>query len=173
VFWQGKKFIKFYGSNLVLQKVLDIPEFGIFSETYENILHTTIHSDIARNSNNGIMINKIDEGTAPTDPSFADLYKLRRGYDDYVMVCNNFFSPKIYEITDPSLKVLKLSFVDNKGMTQPVFSLARRTYNALVDGGTIVDDAEIGDYQEGEVIECHETTMETLIFKIECELIVL
>jgi hypothetical protein len=166
-FSKGRRFIKFYGSNIILNKrnvvrtwTQKAPGGDWFwtyytdENIYENVLHMTIHSDVAKFTNGGYTKVDIKEGLEKVIP------EKETSYEDYVMVANNFFIPKTYEILDPNQKTVKISFLDSHGRQQRVFYLRDFMGAEDMDG-------------DGHVESTHSFNMEALMFKIECELIVI
>jgi hypothetical protein len=147
VYWSGKKFIKFYGSSIIRNRV-NFVNRGIMQENpedeqmkeiindediFEYVLNMSIHSEITRFSNEGYTIKDIDRGDDP----------LNRERD--------------LSTFEPCLKKLKVTFYNNTGAEEPVFYLLR---------GSSTNNADPIP------MRYHEVDMSNLIFDIECELIV-
>jgi hypothetical protein len=116
-----RKIVKIYGGSVLMHRqILTIVSEGDHIKKdihFENLLHATIHSNIAEFANVGSNINTIAElGT-------ADHSALISAYKNYVMVANNFFTPKIYEIPDTTTRTLTFIFHDKEGKPIPLFHI--------------------------------------------------
>jgi hypothetical protein len=150
--YTGKKIIKVYGTQLysVLLPAVDGVQYQFDTDIP---LEATLHSNIARESNTGILIEPYPDVPVlpptpvppvfynPEGPSSENINEL---YDGYVLTVNNFYTPKTYEHTDPTLIELQFWFKNRYGVRLPVFYV----YNE--------DDNHVANF---------------LLFKIECELL--
>jgi hypothetical protein len=216
-FHKGQKIIKFFGSNIELQRQTVVLINGEHTQTLELPQHITIHSNLVGFSNSGETSFDFDEGRNPiVDDPYGDgeaergplvkppsesgdrimiipnknkegdylpqgdiggtikppapntgyevIYKpvdTHNYYGDYVMLGNNFFTPKAYDISsyqnlDSKSRDFKIWFKDNQGKPLPILEIKTTPR-----------------YIEREEGECYVLEISQLIFKIECELMIL
>ena len=216
---KGQKIIKFFGSNIELQKQSVVLLNGQHTQTLELPQHITIHSNLVGFSNSGETGFDFNEGHEPiTDEPYGDgeselgplvkppsvsagnghlmitpnknkdglslakgdvggtikppapnvayetIYKpvdVHNYYGDYVMLGNNFFTPKSYDITshnniDSRSRDFKIWFKDNKGNPLPILEIKT-----------------VAEYDSTEGSEVNRLVITQLIFKIECELMII
>jgi hypothetical protein len=117
-------------------------------------LEATLHSNIARESNTGTLVDYVDVPIMNEDGHGPEFYNPDRPssdsindlYDGYVLTVNNFYTPKTYEYTDLSMLELQFWFKNRYGVKTPIFY--------------IFND------KDHDVFASH-----FLLFKIECELL--
>jgi hypothetical protein len=135
----GRKVIKVYGCSFGFLESED--KKPIPSTRYANQI-LSIHSNIARDDTEHLT------SFYPEAPkSGIDLHE-NEAVHCFMMIANNYNTPKIYDVTDSDLQDITIWFEDSYGMRVPI----RGAYSS--DGGVL---NEI--YQS--------------VFKIECELAVL
>jgi hypothetical protein len=149
--YTGKKIIKIYGTQLYsLITPIGTSEYHFDTEIP---LEATLHSNIARESNTGILIEPFpgipEIGEDPAGPDFYNPDRPSTGsindlYDGYVLTVNNFYTPKTYEYTDLTMTELTFWFKNRYGVEIPIFYVYTNS------------DERVSHF---------------LMFKIECELL--
>jgi hypothetical protein len=137
--WTGegkKRIIKVYGCSFVyLESENKEPKI---SSKYANQF-ITVHSNIVRDDTSTVRVKYANETTA-----------ISHNNDNYMMTVNNFYTPKIYDVSNTDLSMIKISFYDATGT-----KIALRTSYTSDTGQGFLDEI----YQA--------------VFKIECELAIL
>jgi hypothetical protein len=150
--YNGKKFIKIYGTQL--NSIVQDTDNDTYKYDVDTPLETTIQCNLARDVNTGILIepfNDILETSNPTgldnvySPSYNSKELINELYDGYVLTVNNFYTPKIYEYTDPAINELHFWFKSKYGTKIPIFYV--------------------------HAADTEDIDVRFLLFKIECELI--
>jgi hypothetical protein len=135
--YKGKKIIKIYGTQLY--QILGNETFGEYQFDTTTPLEATIHSNIARDHNTGVLKepfedlppNVVPDGVSPDhwEPSAPSSAGINDLYDNYVLTANNFYTPKTYEYNDTTITEIKFWFKNRYGVSIPIFYV----YN--YDGG--------------------------------------
>jgi hypothetical protein len=58
--------------------------------------------------------------TGPFSGTICDIY------DQYVLTVNNFYTPKLYEYTDPTISEIQFWFKNRYGVKLPIFHLIKK-----------------------------------------------
>jgi hypothetical protein len=118
-------------------------------KNFDNLLHTTIHSNIAAFANSGSNLNTISDENIIGHSAVIDTYQ------NYIMTGNNYFTPKSYEIYDTTVRTLDFWFKDYEGHSLPIFQLKKNFNNPY-------------DNDNPDTIEINQ-----LVFKIEGEILII
>jgi hypothetical protein len=135
----GRKVIKVYGCSfryLESESKKPIP-----SDRYADQI-LTVHSNIVRDEMEHM------PSFYPEAPSSGNGLHENEAVDCFMMMVNNYYTPKIYDVTDSNLQFIKIWFKDAYGNRIPI----RDAYSS----------------EGGELDEIYQA-----VFKIECELAVL
>jgi hypothetical protein len=137
--YSGKKYIKVYGTQVYFLKLETKIEDNKYTFDQLVPLEATLHSDIAKNTNTGSIIDPIpDLPAAPGNTEGADWAQdmwVETGpfsgtiddmYDQYVLTVNNFYTPKLYEYTDPTIQEIRFWFKNRYGVRLPIFQLVKK-----------------------------------------------
>jgi hypothetical protein len=153
-----RKIIKITGSNVIQHRYTRDTTTNPIPETEEDqqgeffqTLHTTIHSNIIKFSNAGTNINTIDIPkfyNANGDQIHEDYSDNLNIYDDYMMLANNFFTPKFYELPDNTVRTIDIWFRGNDGKRLPIFKIERK----VVDSKDIINISQLIFNIEGELV---------------------
>jgi hypothetical protein len=151
--YNGRKFIKIYGTQLICIAGTNENQQGYYFD-FDTPLEATIHSNIARESNSGTLLEPVQNVPVTQKlndyiyiPTWGANELINELYDGYVLTANNFYTPKLYEYTNPAITELSFWFKNRYGTKIPIFYVH--------DGNS------------------EEPLCNFLLFKIECELITL
>ena len=134
--WNGKKIIKVYGCSFnYLESENKVPKI---STKYLNQF-VTVHSNIVANDTENLI------SYYPNESSSFGIHSTSESNNNYMMVANNYYTPKIYDLTHSDIQQITIWF---KGAD---------TANICLRGSCGHDLQEI----------------EQAVFKIECELAIL
>jgi hypothetical protein len=133
--WSGKKIIKVYGCSFVYLRN------QLISNKYQ-YQFISVHSNIAVNDNTVLNCKYINELTPD--------YKSDSQYYDYLITCNNYYSPKIYDVTNSDLKSIKINFTDAFG---DVIKLKYNTTETVEDAAGVSVTEKVG-YRSAFRMEC-------------------
>jgi hypothetical protein len=125
--YNGKKIIKIYGTQLY--HVYANFESINYDYDVETPLAATLHSNVVGNNNTGTLVDPNPDLPdqagpedpnlwSPTGPSDGDINNI---YHQYVLTANNFYTPKTYEYTDPSIQELRFWFKNRYGVVVPIY----------------------------------------------------
>jgi hypothetical protein len=140
--WNKNKLIKVYGCSFIyLESENKVPK----PSTKYTGQFISVHSNIAQNDtvnlNSVYMIKDyFPDSKTPLDESATNA--------NYMMVVNNYYTPKIYDLTDTQFGYITISFKDTEGQAIPI----RTSYSR--------EDDHLGEIYQA-------------WFKIECELAIL
>jgi hypothetical protein len=135
----GKKIIKVYGCSFRFLESED--KKPIPSDDYTNQI-LSVHSNIARDETEH-MTSFYPQTISPETDAHEN-----EAVDCFMMMVNNYYTPKIYDVTDSNLQVISIWFKDSYRYCVPI----RPSYSS----------------SEGLLDEIRQA-----VFKIECELDVL
>jgi hypothetical protein len=118
IHWPKTKIIKVYGCSFIFLES-EPPVEGAVTEGYIPRVSSkyanqfiSVHSNIVRDDTTPLHISY--EGEVSSQSSFGDAV-------DYMMTCNNFYNPKIYDVSNiQGLESIRLWFVDSVGKTVPI-----------------------------------------------------
>jgi hypothetical protein len=158
-FYQGKKYIKFYGCTLSYL-THNIDENDEVSENMFNPIHVTLHSNIVNSTNTDGKTNKESVLIFTSLPP-----QHINNYSNYVSTTNNYLNQKIFEIDD-SMMELEFYFTDQYGERVNTLVIEHE-YEQVFDGEGNAKKDEKGNnvYEETKFysFQC--------LYKIEMELI--
>jgi hypothetical protein len=114
--WGEDKIIKVYGCSFAYLESKN--EEPVLSSKYSNQF-ISVHSNIAKDDT--MLMNSVYtmENGLPGKSSESDELKV---IDGYMMIENNYYTPKIYNLTDSNLKYIAISFKDFHGEIIPIRS---------------------------------------------------
>jgi hypothetical protein len=134
-----RKIIKVYGCSFRFLESED--KKPIPSDYYTNHI-LSVHSNIARDET-----EHMASFYPQTNSKTPDIYE-NEAVDCFMMIVNNYYTPKIYDVTDSNLQTISIWFKDSYGNRVPI----RSSYSG---SGGLLDE------------------IRQAVFKIECELAVL
>jgi hypothetical protein len=120
--WPKTKIIKVYGCSFIFLES-EPPVDGAITEEYKPRVSSryanqfiSVHSNIVRDDTTPLHIH-YEEASG-----FPEEYQGNLGDAvEYMMTCNNFYNPKIYDVTNQQgLQFIRLWFVDSKGEVVPI-----------------------------------------------------
>jgi hypothetical protein len=98
----GRRFVRIYGTQLICIAGTNENEEGYYFD-YNILVEATLHSNIARYSNTGTLIEpfeyvpEVDFVNANVyDPTWGAHELINELYDGYILIANNFCMPKVY-----------------------------------------------------------------------------
>jgi hypothetical protein len=117
--WNKNKIIKVYGCSFAyLDSVNRAP---VISTLYQNqfiSVHSNIVNDDVQHLNSVYILDGYREVFPELpDSALLDEAKINEGF---MMVCNNFYSPKIFNLTNSTLDFIKIYFKDATGNVIPL-----------------------------------------------------
>jgi hypothetical protein len=132
--WNKNKIVKVYGCSFAyLDSKQD--DFGnnhpFLSDKYQNQF-ISVHSNLAREDTSSLISKLI------TERSEEGILK-RYEYDpeddleviqDYMMICNNFYTPKIYDLTNTPMDSVRVWFKDSYGERIPIITAHDDSHDA-------------------------------------------
>jgi hypothetical protein len=146
--WNKTKIIKVYGCSFAYLDSQD--KKPIISTLYANQF-ISVHSNIVQQDISSLPSLYLLEGYREANPVIMDEAKINEGF---MMVVNNFYSPKIFNLTNSTLDNISIRFKDATGNIIPL-----RT-----------------PYYSGPVIpgdQYHTNEIRQAVFKIEIELAII
>jgi hypothetical protein len=147
--WNKTKLIKVYGCSFAyLDSNNKVP---IISSLYQNQF-ISVHSNIVRDDTQSLNSAYLFDGWRLGNPNVSvELLDEARVNADFMMVANNFYTPKIYNLTNSTLKQIEIYFKDATGTVIPL----RTPYY-------------VGEIEPG--VGVHPNEIRQAVFKIEIEL---
>jgi hypothetical protein len=147
--WNGEKIIKVYGCSFAYLESKN--KEPILSSKYANQF-ISVHSNIARNDTTLMnSVYTLENGLPGPKAEHDELTSI----NEYMMVVNNYYTPKIYNLTNSTLDRISISFRDSHGSLICI----RTPYSS---------DPSVGEAGPGFLDEIYQA-----VFKIECELAIL
>jgi hypothetical protein len=116
--WNKNKIIKVYGCSFVYLDSLN--KTPIISSLYTNHF-ISVHSNIVRDDTANLKSVYILDGYREVNPEVPHEVQDESYINDgFMMVANNFFTPKIYDMTNSNITQIELYFKDAAGNVIPL-----------------------------------------------------
>jgi hypothetical protein len=143
--YNGRKYIKVYGTQVYFLRLQSGDDDDKY--TFDQIvpLEATLHSDIAKDTNTGIIVDPLPNLPAAPGPDETAIWGKKSWwetgpfsgtindiYDQYILTVNNFYTPKLYEYTDPTIQEIRFWFKNRYGVRMPIFYLIKNDANDLL-----------------------------------------
>jgi hypothetical protein len=144
--WDKNKVIKVYGCSFAYLESKN--KEPIPSQKYANQF-ISVHSNIVRDDTEILLSAYPTIDDLPGEFNKNDESGLN---ENYMMVCNNYYTPKIYDLSNSKINYIKIWFKDSHG-------------ERIIIRSTYATKDENGDLQLNEI--------EQAVFKMECELAIM